>query len=92
MRSILELLKILLEHINTIGMSAEQSKGLCSLIYRLDLANIISKSEGHKISNYIYENKPNITYFPYFWEQGMREPRIKWLKEQIEKLENENKN
>ncbi len=44
----------------------------------------------HSLLNYLHRNIQVNNYFPYFWERGMKEPRIQWLKERIEKLENEN--
>jgi len=62
------------------------------LIDKLNRSRIINNFENHKLLNYIYINNQVNNYVPYFWERGMKEPRIQWLKEQIEKLENENKN
>lgn len=89
---ITELLKILLSNIDKITMIEGDPKGLGVLIDKLNRSRIINNFENHKLLNYIYINNQVNNYVPYFWERGMKEPRIQWLKEQIEKLENENKN
>lgn len=30
---------------------------------------------------------PVRAYFPYYWKPGLKEPRIKWVNQQLEKLE-----
>ena len=90
MRSILELLKILLSSIDKITMIEGDPKGLYVLIDKLNRTRITNNFESHSLLNYLHRNIQVNNYFPYFWERGMKEPRIQWLKERIEKLENEN--
>jgi hypothetical protein len=81
-RPITELLKILLENIGFLDT------GLCYLSFDLFLLKKVNIYEMEILRDYINDNNP---YEPheYMFIRGMKEPRIQWLKEQIEKLENE---
>lgn len=66
----------------------------CGLVARIKSdAKEIKLLKSNEVSTMILVDLNQVNnYVPYFWERGMKEPRIQWLKEQIEKLENENKN
>lgn len=94
-RPIKDLLKLMLE--NALHMRT----GLCSLINDLFMRELISYSEAMRLENYLYINAPDRVQEEarhggplgpgrlncYWWEEGNKEPRIQWLKEQIAKLE-----
>lgn len=82
-RPISQLLKILLENIGFLDT------GLCYLSFDLFLLKKVNESEMKILRGYIDDNNPYCTH-EYMFIRGMKEPRIRWLKEQIEKLENEN--
>ena len=82
MRTEKELLQVLLDN------SSIMDAGLCWLIDDLLRQDIISVKEFLVLENYLYNNKPsNILSLTEFWfPMGEKEPRINWLKEQINKL------
>ena len=61
--------------------------GLCGIVSRLVCRGGLSLQEFSFIFNLINRQPKNYNYCPYLWEKGEKEPRIKWLKEQIKKLE-----
>lgn len=81
-RSILVLLKIVLENIKLL------ETGLCQLLSKLEDKDIISLSEKIVIRSYMrshsHKGKPMITLW---WREGRKYPRKRWLKEQIKNLE-----
>ena len=88
MRTTKELLQVMLENIDRLDM------GLCKLssVLYYDL-KLIDEAEFEIIDSYLIGNLPErkeTGFIPriaiYSWPKGEKEPRIKWLKEQIEKL------
>lgn len=82
-RSIKELLKLMLEHQHLFKIC------LCQWNRALYVFNIISMEEHIDLEKYIEKNRPFLSYFrigPYYWPKYKFEPRIKWIKKHIEKL------
>lgn len=81
-RPIKELLQILLDNIDKLDT------GLCWLTHCLWNDGVISLRDAIILSDYIDESAPEgidpCTYF--IGDSGDKEPRIEWLKRQIEKL------
>lgn len=77
MRTTKELLEVMLENIDKL------KEGLCLLSLDLRCADLITRDEDMIIMLYL-EN--NIKSSRFAWPVGEKEPRIKWLKEQIEKI------
>ena len=87
-RSIKELLQLLLIYIDLIPELPRNMLGLCGLAYHLHFIGKITETEHDIIYQYIDNNKPiNFhTVFirdDFYWERGLKEPRIKWLKKHI---------
>jgi hypothetical protein len=80
MRTEKELLQILLDNMNLF------TTGLCILSWRLSNDEIITQKEEEFIDEYISSNLLH-GRFGYAFPRGEREPRIKWLKQQIKQLE-----
>lgn len=95
MRTNKELLQLLLDNIDKLGT------GLCALAQRLNDEDIMSYNDWDKVNFYIYKNKPfyyrlrrslwlvislpeHMSY-SFFWPIGQKEPRIKWLEQQIKR-------
>jgi len=57
--------------------------GLCTAI----IDPHFSQDEYDKLKVYLKENLPVQNTISYSWEPGKIEPRVKWLNEQIEKLD-----
>lgn len=92
MRTTKELLEVMLENIDSL------ESGLCILIHKLVfVTNDISFEEHVRLDEYLKENLPDKTFsyeydpprFSFPW--GEKEPRIKWLKEQIQLLDEKDK-
>ena len=88
-RTIKELLQVMLDSQHLFR------RGLCQWTNDLHYSGLISFSESKVINTYIQTNKPSlfssfqafICYGEaYFWFIGDIEPRIKWLKQHINKL------
>ena len=62
-------------------------RGICTIVERyLNEAG----DRLRMVHRYIDSNAPDSAeWFPYKWEPGLMEPRVKWIKEQLKKLENE---
>ena len=86
MRSIKELLKILLDYYKNNRIYSIQSAGLCRAISKLLDKDIISREEYDILIEYLYYNKPEYAWIGYWWTGGDVPPRIKFLKQLIEKL------
>lgn len=87
MRTTKELLEVMLENIDKL------ESGLCKLNSRLHDYKIFSLREAHEVYVHFAYNLPakrhrlpDTRLIVYCWPCGEKEPRIKWLKEQIEKL------
>jgi hypothetical protein len=61
--------------------------GLCLMTLKLRYDGIINENEETKIDNYINRNSSKIEGTEYRWLEGEWEPRLKWLNEQIAKLD-----
>ena len=66
----------------------DYSFGLCSVIRITQYSQEISIEEYDYISGLIVKEKSQHPNSLYYWELGVKTPRIKWLKEQIKLLEN----
>ena len=84
-RSIIELLKLLDKKID----GPLFYSGLCLLIRRLLLLNIITSSEERVLHDYITKYKPDdaYKYQPYWWPMGERKLRHEFLQKLIKKEE-----
>ena len=91
MRNIKELLEIVLEYIET---TTDQYHGLCLASIRCQIESKISVYQKNVLLGYIKNNRPKIFQkgfsfgnigHAYYWEVGDKAPRIKWLKQHIEK-------
>jgi hypothetical protein len=90
MRSIKELLELMLQHQELF------KSGLCHWVGRLHCHGVylISFDEYYVLKRYIKENRPS-KYFSlvaykhrnsdFYWELGCIHPRIKWIKKHIKK-------
>ena len=78
------LLGILLDNINFL------QTGLCALSRDLWMRSIITLSESRYLEQYIKTHRPTEVseHDRYYWLSGNKEPRIAWLKEQIESAVN----
>ena len=87
MRTIKELLIILRDSIELL------ETGLCLICLKLMLSDSITEAEYNYIHDYIYDNRPskksklygNSDANPYYWDQGDKEPRLRWLNYHIKK-------
>lgn len=88
-RNTKDLLIILLESIQK--RESYLQCNLCKLIYNLKGNEIINIAEMFRLQDYLYDNRPIEAVFHneleegYWWDKFDKEPRIKWLKKQIEK-------
>ena len=86
-RSINELLQLLLDNIDQIRY--DRIKGLCVLTNHLYGNSSLNRIEYETLIAYIYNNKPlnyrTMSGHAYFWKEGKRPPRIKWLKKHIKR-------
>jgi len=90
MRSIKELLQIILDHVDQV----RHTEGLCSLASQLYNDVEIIQEEEDVIRKYFGQNLPEHKYkgvyltdeLLYSWPPGKVEPRRQWLEEQIKKL------
>jgi len=78
-RHIKDLLKILLDNIHYLD------SGLCRLCFHLNIKNKISKEELRILEYFFERNKPNgVKIYDLWFPSGIKQPRIEWLKKQIE--------
>jgi hypothetical protein len=86
MRTYLELLIIVRDHLKTYPLDHIMSDGICLVL--MDMK--ISFDEKHKVINYIKKYAPkryyNLHDNGYYWPKGETKPRIEWLNTQIERL------
>lgn len=81
MRKTGELLQLLLDNIGSMH------DGLCNLSYILYHNNTTTRDERCRISSFISgQNSYCTKSYPYLFEPYEKEPRIKWLNEQIKCL------
>lgn len=89
MRSVKELLELMLEH------EEEFAAGLCGWINLLNFSGVITYDEYNVLSEYIDHNRPSkyssLSAYKnrnkgFYWKLGEIAPRIKWIKKQIKKL------
>jgi hypothetical protein len=85
MRSIKELLKILLEQIK----NRDNVKSLCFLYEDLYQEGILNFDESMLLDYYMENNTPTTWYIiignEFWWKPFKMKPRIKWLKKHIKK-------
>lgn len=86
-----ELLKILLENIHLMDRF-----GLCRVSNQCERKFLLSENELIICKAFIISNRPNPIFSletwkqrndTYYWDPGHKEPRIKWLKKHIKRLE-----
>ena len=89
MRSVKELLELMLEHQEIFHCS------LCIWSSGLHLGGIITSDEYNVLLNHIDHNRPSkyssLSAYKnrnkgFYWKRGEIAPRIKWIKKQIKKL------
>lgn len=87
-RSINELLQLLLDNIDQIRCDG-YIHGLCGVAAHLNSNNNLNRTECETLIAYIKNNKPlnrrTILGHAYFWKEGERLPRIKWLNKHIKR-------
>lgn len=91
MRTTIELLQLVLDNIER-AFNDENSvnDGICFISdYLYCELDIISDSEYFEIDEYLKENLPKRNDMGYCWPSGVLEPRIDWLKKQIENYEDD---
>jgi hypothetical protein len=82
MRTTKELLEVIITKSDLLNVV-----GVCKLSKILQESGYMTRKELEKISDFLDENLPPYRYdVVYCWPVGEKEPRIKWIKEQIEKL------
>ena len=85
-RDIKELLLLLVDYIN----SNDIETGMCLCTTYMYKDNKITASERVSLFTFMDNNPPvHIKYFGtnvFWWREGDKEPRLKWLNEQIAKL------
>ena len=88
-----DLLQIMLDEISDGSSNSKILAGLCSLNMYVYVMNVITEKEGEEIRRFIRKNTPppeerfdNL----YWWEPHQWAPRIEWLKNKINELENRN--
>ena len=59
--------------------------GICMWSFNLYVKRLITPDEHDLLDNYLELNSLRDDGY-YWWEEGQIEPRIEWIKEQIEKL------
>lgn len=85
-RSIIELLKIVLDNVNSV--ESISIGGLCSLIDELYLDDYINTDELDMLSIYMGDNIPEgADIDKYWWPMFEVKPRREWLTAQISKLQ-----
>ena len=87
MRTIKELLEILLDQYKNNRIYSIQKLGICWAISKLLDEGIISGEEYDILSEYIYSNRPEYAWIGYWWLEGDVPPRIKFLKKLIKNYE-----
>ena len=85
MRNNKTLLKILVDNFDKHFMNC-----ICSTIWELYLAKLISIKEADKIQRFIEKNKPNVkaTPSPYWWQINSKLPRKRFLNKLLKQVEN----
>jgi hypothetical protein len=81
-RNIKELLEILLA---SVERKHRLDFGLCRENFDFYCLGVFSKLEFEKVHYYFIRHLP-LSPNKYSWKEGLVEPRVKWLKEQIEYL------
>jgi hypothetical protein len=81
MRTTKELLEVMLKNI------CYMEYGLCGLIGVLLRHRKITISEVDILNKYLSDELDPDSDYRYYWVEGAKQPRIDWLKQQIEKLE-----
>lgn len=92
-KELVTLIKILKGLRDFIEHDPEFTDGLCWALRRLYHGNQLTVYEFDLISKYLKQNKPdviekNIT-FGFWWKSNIKEPRLKWIDNQLKELGNE---
>lgn len=62
-------------------------RGMCGQISIMYYKDKITNLESIRLKDYIKSNKPNfVSSGVYWWDPGLKQPRIDWLNDQINKL------
>ena len=77
-RHIVELLQLLDKEVD----GPHFATGLCGLINNLTNHTFLTYDENTKLFHYL-RDVSNKTIHSYWWEEGLREPRHKWLRKRI---------
>jgi hypothetical protein len=72
-------------------VSRECDQGICTVLNQMEYDDKINLEEYSILKSYLRWNLPPKEFSPYCWPLGEKEPRIKWLNEQIAKFEGEKK-
>jgi hypothetical protein len=85
MRNNKTLLKILVDNFDKHFMN-----GICSTIWELYYAKLISIKEARELERFIEKNKPNVkvTPSPYWWQINSKLPRKRFLNKLLKQVEN----
>lgn len=91
MRSLKELLIVLLFHTERLMSECKLNRGLCAVLVDMYEEDLINKHEWDELEEYIKDSMPvyyNDTYYPgiYGWEPSNTIVRIEWLEQEISKL------
>jgi hypothetical protein len=65
----------------------ERVNGICSAVTLLWLSDTISNEEYYELKSFLRINLPPRVFNAFCWEPDEKEPRIRWLDEQILLLE-----
>lgn len=79
-RSTKELFEIMLENQHL------YDRGICMWLIKVWASECITCREYGHLRDYLYYNLPVRNIFGFCWEVNKIEPRIEWIKSQIEKL------
>ena len=82
-----ELLELMLEYPKCFNKNEKSRGGMCEWVCEMYRADIITLRQRKKLLRHIYENPTYYgkkSLFGFYFEPCQIEPRIEWIKEQIE--------
>jgi hypothetical protein len=86
-RDIKELLILVRDNTKLIGPSFFQIWGLCELSMTLLKTNNINEDEYKMLRKFLKKHRPKkLNGLEFWWPEGLMQPRLDWLNEQIAKL------